>query len=165
MIHPIPEGSELGRRLGTVYCEIKPVLGDDYPCLLRKMNTQIQLTNNYITKHNDELKQSYEKDWRRGYCSSKEGSIYDLMQEQIKPNYILLVKDFSSSTTTKEQLIQIFQQSNIKVIFLKDIMKIDNQQIQAYSSDNITELKDRIKQLEEENIILKERLKQYETSI
>lgn len=163
--HPIPEGSELGRRLGTVYCEIKPVLGDDYPCLLRKMNTQIQLTNNYITKHNDQLKQSYEKDWRRGYCSSKESSIYDLMQEQIKPNYILLVKDFSSSTTTKEQLIQIFQQSNIKVIFLKDIMKIDNQQIQAYSSDNITELKDRIKQLEEENIILKERLKQYETSI
>ena len=42
---------------------------------------------------------------------------------------------------------------------------IENTQVQTYSPENITELKDKIKQLEEENIILKDKLKQYETFI
>ena len=34
----------------NIYCEIKPLLSDDYPCVLRKMNTQIKLTDNlYIS--------------------------------------------------------------------------------------------------------------------
>lgn len=114
----------------TTYVEVKPVLGDDYPCVLRKMKQQISLTQQTI---------------------NGEGK------------YVLLIKDFSSSTTTKDQLIQIFQQSNIKVVFLNDI--IENTPVQTYSPENITELKDKIKQLEEENIILKDKLKQYETFI
>lgn len=31
----------------TVYCELKPILGDDYPCVLRKMKQQIELTNRF----------------------------------------------------------------------------------------------------------------------
>ena len=38
------------------YCEIKPLLGDDYPCVLRKMKQQIELTNNYADKENEETK-------------------------------------------------------------------------------------------------------------
>ena len=122
--------------LFPVYCEIKPVLGDDYPCVLRKMNTQILLTNG-------------------GY-------------EESDNKYVLLVKDFSSSTTTKKQLIQIFKQSYIKVVFLNDIIENYNTQIQSYSSNNIDEnmilkeniiLKEKIELLEKEIIMLKEKIK------
>jgi hypothetical protein len=113
-----------------IYIEIKPLLGDDYPNVLRKMNIQKNLT-------------SYDKDKRF---------------DRDKMIIILLVKDFASSTT-KEQLIQIFNQSNIKVIFLKDITEGDVKLIET-NKDNISEY---IIKLEKENTILKERLKQYET--
>ena len=163
--HKIPNEWEFEKNLQNVYCEIKPILGDDYPCVLRKMNTQIQLTNNYITKENEECKKRFEKDRREGVYNSKEECRYAFQEHIYKPNYVLLVKDFSSSITTKEQLVQIFQQSNIKVVFLNDVIEISNIQIQSYSSDNINELKDRIKHLEEENMMLKDKLQQYETSI
>ena len=117
-----------------IYIEIKPLLGDDYPNVLRKMNIQKNLT-------------SYDKDKRF---------------DRDKMIIILLVKDFASSTT-KEQLIQIFNQSNIKVIFLKDIIEGDVKLIET-NIDNISELKEYIIKLEKENTILKERIKQYETS-
>lgn len=115
-----------------IYIEIKPLLGDDYPNVLRKMKQQVNIT-------------SCDKDNR--LC---------------KKLYILLVKDFASSTTTKEQLIQIFNQSNIKVIFLKDITEGDVKLVET-NKDNISELKEYIIKLEEENTMLKETLKQYET--
>lgn len=82
--------------------------------------------------------------------------------EMMREHYILLIKDFASSTTTSEQLIQIFNQSNIKVIFLKDITEGDVKLIET-NKDNISELKEYIIKLEEENTMLKETLKQYET--
>lgn len=112
----------------NIYIEIKPLLGDDYPNVLRKMNIQKDLT----------------------YC--------DLDKRII----ILLVKDFASSTTTREQIIQIFNQSNIKVIFLKDITEDDVKLVET-NKDNISELKEYIIKLEEENTMLKETLKQLET--
>jgi uncharacterized protein (DUF3820 family) len=115
----------------TTFVEIKPLLGDDYPCVLRKMKQQITLTE---------------------------------QQRNKKGKYVLLVKDFATSTTTKEQLIQIFEQSNIKVVFLKDILSKDTMQIQECASDNISELKEIIKQLQNENDMLRETLKQYYTS-
>lgn len=116
-----------------IYIEIKPLLGDDYPNVLRKMNIQKNLT-------------SCDKDKRF---------------DRDKMIIILLIKDFASSTT-KEQLIQIFKQSNIKVIFLKDITEGDVKLIET-NKDNISELKEYIIKLEEENTMLKETLKQYET--
>ena len=113
-----------------IYIEIKPILGDDYPNVLRKMKQQKNLTSCNI--------------------------------EMMREHYILLVKDFASSTTTSEQLIQIFNQSNIKVIFLKDITEGDVKLIET-NKDNISELKKYIIKLEEENTMLKETLKQYET--
>ena len=113
-----------------IYIEIKPILGDDYPNVLRKMKQQKNLTS----------------------CTT----------EMMRKHYILLVKDFASSTTTSEQLIQIFNQSNINVIFLKDITEGDVKLIET-NKDNISELKKYIIKLEEENTMLKETLKQYET--
>lgn len=116
----------------SIYIEVKPLLGDDYPNVLRKMKQQVNITS----------------------C--------DKYNRLCKKLYILLVKDFASSTTTKEQLIEIFQQSNIKVIFLKDITEGDVK-LNETNKDNISELKEYIIKLEEENTMLKETLKQYET--
>lgn len=71
--------------------EIKPILGDDYPCVLRKMKRQIQFI-------------------RQKHCGTNP---YD--------NIILLVDKFDSKAVTKKQLINMFQHENIKVVFMKDI--------------------------------------------
>jgi len=79
--------------------EIKPLLGDDYPCVLRKMNTQIELTN-----------QKY-------------------IREKTKtPRYALLLKEFNSTTTTLDELVKIFKQSNIRVIFVSDFIQLSQEQ-------------------------------------
>jgi hypothetical protein len=78
-------------------CEIKPTLGDDYPEVLRKMKTQQSLSDN-------------DKKWRVG--------------EYLKYNkiYLLLIGSFESTATSREQLIEIFKQSNIRVKFINDII-------------------------------------------
>jgi hypothetical protein len=102
--------------LSTLYIEIKPLLGDDYPNVLRKMTTQKKLTND------------------------KDGI------------YILLIDEYSSSTTTKEELVMIFKQSNIMVVFVGDI-------------SNGVLCKPLEKNLLEENKLLKEKIKQLEEKI
>ena len=89
----------------NIYCEIKPILGDDYPCVLRKMNTQISATEMKIG----------DKEYNR---------------------YVLLVDKFESSVTTDEQLIEIFKQSNIRVIFANQIIP----EIQLNQRDNVSTL-------------------------
>ena len=124
----IPEGADEPLKLNELYCEVKPCLGDDYPCVLRKMKTQIELTNNYAKKYNENKRQSYKKEYEtdihmRQYWNKHKGSYnYHLTQECINPKYLLLIKDFNSSTTTKEQLITIFNQSDIKVIFIHELL-------------------------------------------
>ena len=78
-------------------CELKPTLSDDYPCVLRKMRTQIQLTKNDKTKFNILLKR-----------------------------YILIIGNFISAYTSKEQLVAIFKQSNIRVIFADELFGPSN---------------------------------------
>lgn len=83
----------------TKLIEVKPLLGDDYPNVLRKMKNQIKLTEH--NKH-----------------SSR---IYD-----ISP--ILLINNFNSVNTSKADLIKIFAQSDISIIFLSDLDINLNQQ-------------------------------------
>lgn len=98
----------------SVFIELKPLLGDDYPEVLRKMSTQIKLTKNDKT-----------------FTFNR---------------FYILVKDFDSSTTTREQLIKIFLQHDIKVIFMEDL-EIDRiQQI----NNNILRLQQEILKLQEE---------------
>lgn len=75
-------------------CELKPILSDDYPCVLRKLKTQIELT-----KTNKKYFRNYMLGW------------------------ILIIGSFTSTSTTKEQLITIFKQSNIKIIFTDEIFE------------------------------------------
>ena len=165
------------------YCEIKPLLGDDYPCVLRKMKQQIELTNNYADKENEETKKNFGKDMNmRIYYERNEGMYtYDLKQTLIKPKYLLIVKDYKSSTTSKEQLIEIFQQHYITIVFMNDILpqsSIENfpsgQQILPDQqllkeckilTDNELHLQQKLSQSEEKNKQLEEKNKQIEAEL
>lgn len=117
--YKIPKDGE-DLKFHELYCEIKPLLGDDYPCVLRKMKSQIELTNNYATKQNEESDKYMKEEMRRYYKTSEEYT-YDRRQRHITPNYVLLIKDYNSTTTTKEQLITIYNQSRIKIIFIDEL--------------------------------------------
>jgi hypothetical protein len=128
----------------AVCCELKPTLSDDYPNVLRKLKTQIELTkidNVFVSN--------------RSLC------------------YILLIGSFTSIYVSNEQLIAIFKQSNIKVIFTADIFETSKSVVaikcvNAEQEENKTltynllqthekllQAEDKIKQLQEEVLLLK----------
>ena len=82
----------------AICCELKPTLSDDYPVVLRKLKTQIELTQNDKTNF-----------------------------EKLNKKYILIIGSFTSIDVSKEQLITIFKQSNIKVIFTDEIFETSTQ--------------------------------------
>ena len=41
--------------LSDIYIELKPLMGDDYPCVLRKMKTQKELTLNNLKKEKQDM--------------------------------------------------------------------------------------------------------------
>lgn len=115
-------------------CELKPVLSDDYPCVLRKMKTQIELTQ----------KKGH------GFCD-------DFLQ-----CYVLIIGSFESSSTSKEQLIEIFKQSNIRVIFTEKIFGcLRNKNLIESDMIKLIHKQD----IEEENTLLKERVKMLEQEL
>lgn len=79
-----------------LYIEIKPLLGDDYPTVLRKMANQITLTR-------AQRKSNY--------------------QRQDNVSFILLIKEFKAESTTVEQLRKIFAQKGISVVFMNEVEK------------------------------------------
>lgn len=115
----------------TIFCELKPLLSDDYPCVLRKLNNQIRLTGR--TNNN---------------------------------NFCLILKDYISNITSKEQLITIFNNSGINVIFINDL--IDNHNVTdeieyikkfKENEQKIIDYRNQIEILENENIKINEILK------
>lgn len=113
--------------IGNIYCEIKPTLGDDYPNVLRKMKTQIELT---IT---DRMK-------------TNSGG---------KHIYLLIVGTFNSVSTTNEQLISIFKQSNINIIFINNLFQTHYSSINKITNDNQSTINN---ELTEQNKLLSEQL-------
>lgn len=138
----------------AVCCELKPTLSDDYPGVLRKLKTQIELTQNDKTIKN------------------------------LNKKYILIIGSFTSIHVSKEQLITIFKQSNIEIIFTDEIFEtsksvaikyvntttnpeqllFENKLIEKnkYLTDNLLQTQqkllqaeEKIKQLEEEILSLK----------
>lgn len=97
------------------YIEVKPLVGDDYPSILRKMNTQKGITDKIV-------------------ATSTHGTPLNNTQ------YVLLVKDYQSTTTTKEELVKIFGQSGIRVVFLYDIFPDLPSSSPPISSDEKTEV-------------------------
>jgi hypothetical protein len=123
-------------------CEIKPILSDDYPCVLRKLTNQIQITE----------------------TSNK--SKYDNTFQNMR--YVLIIENFTSTYTTKEQLIEIFKQSKIDVVFIDELVtsaileknkyinQTENNKLLedlVKANEIIQQLKNKIKELEDSNNI------------
>ena len=110
-----------GIPLNPIYIELKPVLGDDYPTVLRKMTAQKELTAKYLeTCFNKSYDEEY---WQKFNNRCDKHICFKYERSQYIGIYCLFVKEFNSSVTTKEQLKQIFQMSNIRVIFEEDLIK------------------------------------------
>lgn len=126
--------------------EIKPLLGEDYPEVKRKMDKQISLTTNE-------------------YCD-KDAKIGD--RYKYIPTYVLLINEFNATTVTKEQLIKYFGSSKIKVVFIDELF--DNLPSQIIT-EKVEQIQDIIihptqkSELEDENKLLREKLLQAEEKI
>ena len=87
--------------ISDIYCTIKPILGDEYPSLLLQLNTeqQIQLLDDtvFIEEH----------------CG------FDVDKDFFQ---IVLVEEFNSKYTSKKQLTDIFEMSDIKILFMNDLI-------------------------------------------
>lgn len=133
----------------TVCCELKPFLSDDYPCVLRKLKTQINLTENDKTTF-----------------------------EKMNKKYILIIGKFTSTTTSITELRAIFKQSNIRIIFTDEIFESSKKMVIEHintelseknfieenktlkhnlfeTQQNLLQSENKIKQLEEEIQLLK----------
>lgn len=121
-----------------VFIEIKPILGDDYPCVLRKMKSQIELTKN---------------------AYKKEHGVFSI--------YILVVKKYDSDSTSKENLIKIFKQTNIIILFTDELINTSPIQIitEKVKQLEFTNTQEEIINLEEKNRLLQEKLLQSEEII
>ena len=119
---------------GAICCELKPSLSEDYPCVLRKLKTQIELTKNDKT------------------------TFYTL-HDKI---WVLIIGEFNSTNTSREQLITIFNQSEIRIIFTDELfdIKLNTVQIINKIEKNILD-----KKLIDENIILSDSLKNTEEKL
>ncbi len=82
--------------------ELKPVLGDDYPEVLRKLRGQIERT-----ERSNKEKEPYKRSILR---------------------YGLIIGLFNSSVATKQELVDIFNQGEIKirVLFMEDLLESQN---------------------------------------
>ena len=82
----------------NIFIELKPKVGDEYPCILRKMKSQMRHTS--TTKIDD-----------CGVVRSKYKN----------PAFLLLIGEFEAESITREDLKKVFEQSAIIVIFMDEI--------------------------------------------
>ena len=160
------DGDDNEYNCSNIFIEIKPCLGDDYPSVLRKMKTQIDLTNMSL----DKKKQS-ELD-ELGY---KEGTLFGPNWTEIKwihknynaykGKYFLLIKEYNSTNTSKEKLIEIFNQTFIKIIFIDELFNDSSMKIIKEKVQDIIVQPTKEHKLENEKKILQDKLLQAEEKI
>ena len=111
------DGNKRSYQFSSVYIEIKSLVDDEYPFILRKMNTQIDLTQKKLDRDR-EAAIEHEKKYDTLFKMNRS---YEVPYEPYRGMYYLLIKDYQSSTTSREELIQIFKQSDIHILFLHDV--------------------------------------------
>ena len=122
----------------SICCELKPTLGDDYPCVLRKMVQQIEHTNNYIKNNHSSRK----------------------FNDSFLP--VLIIKNYNSKVTSIDKLKEIFKKHKIRVILLNDIHNDKTNAIDYDAADINTLLQQKIDTLTAENERLRQQLMKYE---
>lgn len=121
----------------SICCEIKPTLGDDYPCVLRKMKQQLEHTSKYINNTP---------------FSSKPRPFNHL----IRP--ILVIKDYNSKVTSLDTLKEIFKQHKISVLLLSDINTVEKDK-HHYTLEELNKLlQEKVNTLTAENEYLRQQL-------
>jgi len=148
----------------NIYIEIKPCLGDDYPSVLRKMKNQIELTK--ISLNKKKKNELDELGYKKGFVGGKNWSEIIYIHKNYDAytgKFILLIKDFHSNNTTKEQLIEIFNQTFIKVLFTNELFNSLPSQIEQIQDITIHSTPQQ--ETEEENKLLREKLLQAEEKI
>ena len=124
----------------SICCEIKPILGDDYPCVLRKLKQQIENTSHYIVRSRSQIPKA------------KDNPFLEFA------TYLLIIKDYTSSTATIDQLKTIFKEHKIHVMMLDEICQ--HVMCTKGQYESIETLKERISSLEIENKMLRTLLDQ-----
>jgi hypothetical protein len=142
--------------------EIKPLLGDDYPCVLRKLKSQRELTRSHIL--NNRYKGDRYKSDYKSYVSAEE---YNLKRDKKfdweRIEIVLVVGEFSSKYTSREQLLAIFNQEKIRVIFT-DELGIESNFIDKDIKD-INDMKEEIRSLRQKLQQAEEKIKQQQDEI
>jgi uncharacterized protein (DUF3820 family) len=153
--------------LPNLYIEIKPLVGDDYPCILRKMKLQKGLTQDGLEREKKEMSHGVGHT-KHLACQFTEEERGDLEYLKKNPNaytgkFILLIKEYKSTNTPKDKLVEIFKQSGIMVIFINELwdktqIQLSNEQVEPLQLVNLTSM-------EEENKMLREHLEKAEKKI
>lgn len=100
----------------NIYGEIKPTLGEDFPCVLRKMRTQIELTKREICNKKfqnmkfitDVDRKKYENEHRNDYIN-------------IPLNTVLILGKFEAEKSKFDDVKDMFLQQHIKIIFTEQL--------------------------------------------
>jgi hypothetical protein len=151
--------------LSNIYIELKPLLGDDYPCVLRKIKLQKELTLRSLQKEKQDMLDDV------GYVKGK-NSIYDYGSIKFREvnetwdfvnknrmlfsgTFVLLINEYNSTNTPKDKLIEIFKQSDIFIVFTNDLFNGSSQTI----TEKVDQTKDitihSIQEIKEEILSLK----------
>ncbi len=102
----------------NIFIEIKPSLGDDYPCVLRKMANQIEHMRSRI----------------KAECGHISGDFYSNIM------FVLLLKDFKSESATIDELKTIFRQHRISIIFMDEVSNGDEKEFITIPKDEYLQL-------------------------
>lgn len=123
----------------NIFCELQTQLGEDYPLILRKMKYQMELT----VKNKD-------------IFSCK------------KFKSVLIIGKLNLISTTREELIIIFKQSNITILFMNDILNknfcdqnIDVNPIKDNKIKKIQDMDELITHYDNENFDLKQEIEMH----
>jgi hypothetical protein len=100
----------------NIYCEIKPQLGDDYPCVLRKMKDQIAKSEIAVKRENQEM----EEDLKKMGCHDRK--VFG--RSETRNKYVLLLGAFQAESATTEQLKEIFRRDDILVVFVSELEEL-----------------------------------------
>jgi hypothetical protein len=115
----------------TFYFELKPMMGDDYPCVLRKLKTQKERTKTSMLVNGREPTKAKDFEMEQGN-KNRRGNW---------PIFGLLVGQFQSATTTKEQLVEIFtKQHGIEVVFLDEILPSSDSSLIPIRKDRVEQV-------------------------
>lgn len=151
-----------------VFIEIKTLIGEDYPCVFRKMKLQKELSYNRLKKEEKEfihdfnnrcgIFEHYDREDRKESVKN-----FNRSNNRFTAKFVLLVKSFVSTNTSKEEFVQIFKNEGIRVVFFNEVFGEDVVSMEEKTSEEKPYISNQIE--DSENMILREKLFQAEQKI